>query len=424
MKSIPKTGPLRGRVVVPPSKSYTNRALLLAAMTEGDTTILNGLDSDDSRIMLQALGKIGFAVRGTFAAGISIGDRVSISAGDVEIHTGNAGTAMRFLTGFLAFTPGRFLLTGDRRMTERPIGDLVDALRSIGAEVEYAGQEGFPPLLLRGKRMRGGFELSVDGSLSSQFVSALMMGGATLPGGIRIRVQSLSSKPYVDITRDVLTKFGATVEELGPDRFMVSAPRLSLSEYSVEGDYSSASYWIAAAAITGGEIVLDGLKPGSAQGDRRFLELMREAGCQHLWKGEEVSFQGPASRSLRGGRFDCNDMPDVVPTLAAIAPFFSSPVEIVNVANLRLKESDRIAAVAEELRRLGADVTEGPDSLVIRPGYSQEPVSVDPHDDHRLAMSFAVAGLARGGVTVANPQVVAKSYPRFWKTLEELVIVG
>lgn len=422
MKAIPKVARVRGGISVPPSKSYTVRALLLAAMSEGETTLLHPLDSDDSRFMLEAIRKIGFEVRGSFATALTIGSRLSISANDIEIFVGNAGTAMRFLTGFLAFTPGRFILTGNRRMNERPIGDLVDPLRAIGGEIEYLGQPGFPPLQIRGKRMRGGFEITVDGSLSSQFVSALMMAGATLPGGIRLHVVCLTSRPYIEITRDILQKFGAKVEEPAPGRYHITAPTLQAVEYRVEGDYSSASYWMAAAAITTGEVILSGLEPQSAQGDRRFLELLGGAGCSYRWEENALHFEG--ARALRGGRFDCNEMPDVVPTLAAIAPFFSSPVEIVNVANLRLKESDRIAALSRELGKLGANAIEKEAGLIIQPGYGGDPVEVDPHDDHRLAMSFAVAGLARGNVSIANEQVVSKSYPQFWKTLSELVLTS
>jgi 3-phosphoshikimate 1-carboxyvinyltransferase len=388
-------------------------------MTEGPTTLSNPLDSDDPRILLEALRTIGFDVSGSFSSGITIGDRISISANEVEIRAGNAGTAMRFLTGFLAFTPGRFILTGDRRMLERPIGDLVDALRSIGAEVEYVGEEGFPPLLIRGKKMRGGFEVTIDGGVSSQFVSALLMAGATLPGGIRVRIAALSSRPYVDMTIDILRQFGATVDRIDDQRYRVTAPRLSRPEYRVEGDYSSASYWLAGAAITSGEVTLSGLNPESAQGDRGFIELLSSAGCSAEWHADELRFRG--AESLQGGSFDCNAMPDVVPTLAAIAPFFATPVEITNVAHLRVKESDRIGAVAEELRKLGAVVFERDDGLRIEPGYGSSPATVNPHDDHRLAMSFAIAGLARGGVTVTDERVVGKSYPGFWKVLDEVI---
>jgi len=416
MRAIPKLSSIEATVAIPPSKSYTARALLLAAMSDGDTIVRNPLDSDDSRYMLDALKKIGYRVEGGFKTGLTISARESISANEVELHIGNAGTAMRFLAGFLAFTAGRFLLKGDARMHERPIGDLVDALRSIDGEVEYAEREGYPPLRIRGKKVRGGFEVNVEGSTSSQFVSSLMMAGSTLPGGIRVRAQSLVSKPYVEVTKDILRKFGASIVEEGA-LTSIRAPRLSLDEYTVEGDWSSASYWIAAAAI-GGAVTLTGLQRDSVQGDRRFVEVIESMGASVSWNGDQLTVR--SNGPLRGGTFDFNTMPDVVPTLAAIAPLASEPIEITNVANLRVKESDRLTVLASELRKLGARVDERPDSLRIEPGWSSEEVIVDTHGDHRIAMAFAIAGLSRGGVSIGDESVVTKSYPRFWKTLDEV----
>lgn len=418
MKKIPKIAFLTGAVKIPPSKSYTARALLLAAMSDGVTKVSNPLDSDDSRYMLEALKKIGYTISGSFQNGLSIGERVSMSSNEVELHIGNAGTAMRFLTGFLAFTPGRFLLKGDARMHQRPIGDLVDALRSIDCEVEYAGEEGYPPLRIRGKKVRGAFEVSVEGSTSSQFVSSLMMAGATLQGGIRVRSKSLVSKPYVEITKEILERFGASVSESGGVTSIV-APRLQLDEYVVEGDWSSASYWIAASAILPGELRIAGLSKESKQGDRNFLDVVRAIGCEVRWDGDELIVRAP--EKLRGGRFDFNEIPDVVPAFAAIAPLATERVEIVNIANLRVKESDRIAVIASELRKFGAKVEEGDDFLAIEPGWSDQEATIESHDDHRIAMAFAIAGLARGGVTISGEQSVSKSYPRFWRTLDELV---
>jgi 3-phosphoshikimate 1-carboxyvinyltransferase len=419
MKAIPRISRLNARVVAPPSKSYSVRALLLAAMSTGETTITNCLDADDTRYALEGLRTIGFRVAGNFKGGVTIGERVSMSANEVPVFIGNAGTAMRFLTGWLAFTPGRFLLQGEERMHNRPIGDLVDVLRSIDAEVEYVEKEGFPPLRIRGKRMRGGFDVEVAADTSSQFASALMLGGATLPSGITLHIRSLASAPYIDITADVLRAFGANVERSG-NSVRVSASRLARDEYRVEGDYSSASYWFAAAAATGGTMRVSGLAQQSAQGDARFLDILRQMGCEVAWEGSDVVVRGP--QQLRGGTFDCNATPDLVPTLAAIAPLADSPVEIVNVANLRVKESDRLATVSLEMRKLGARVEEREDSLRIEPGWTSDPATIETHNDHRIAMAFAIAGLARGNVTIANEQVVSKSYPRFWKTLDEVVV--
>lgn len=417
MKTIPKVERVNATVTAPPSKSYSVRALLLAAMAEGSTTITNCLDADDTRYALEALRTIGFAIDGTIKSGVTVGPRVSMSANEVPVFVGNAGTAMRFLTGWLAFTPGRFELRGEQRMHERPIGDLVDVLLSIDAEVEYVEREGYPPLRIRGKKMRGGFDVSIAATTSSQFASSLMMAGATLPQGITLRVTSVASAPYLDITADILRAFGAGVVRSG-NVFRVAGSRLRRDEYRVEGDYSSASYWFAAAAATGGEIRVRGLAHPSAQGDARFLDILAAMGCEVI-AGEEIVVR--ADGPLRGGTFDCNATPDIVPTLAAIAPLATGPVEIVNIANLRVKESDRIATVAMELRRLGARVEERDDSLRIEPGWSSEPATIETHNDHRIAMSFAVAGLARGNVTIAGEQVVSKSYPRFWKTLDEVV---
>jgi 3-phosphoshikimate 1-carboxyvinyltransferase len=297
---------------------------------------------------------------------------------------------------------------------------LVDVLLSIGGEVEYVEKEGYPPLRIRGKKVRGGFDVTISADTSSQFASSLMMAGATLPEGITIRLSSVASAPYLDITADILTAFGARVEGgAAPQKtFRVLGGRLRRDEYRVEGDYSSASYWFAAAAATGGVVRLHGLAHPSAQGDARFLDILRAMGCEVTFDGDVVVVQGGP---LHGGTFDCNSTPDIVPTLAAIAPLASEPVEIVNVANLRVKESDRIATVTSELRKLGASVEERADGLRVEPGWSHEPATIETHNDHRIAMAFAVAGLARGNVTIANEQVVSKSYPRFWKTLDEVI---
>lgn len=418
MRSIPRVERLHARVTVPASKSYSVRALLLGAMSAGDTAIENCLDADDTRYALEALRTMGFAVSGSIKEGLIIGERVSMYANEKSIFVGNAGTLMRFLTGWLPFTPGRFLLEGEERMHKRPIGDLVEVLLGIGAEVEYAGEEGYPPLRIRGKRMRGGFEVTIAADTSSQFASALMLGGATIPGGITLHIRSLASAPYIDITADILRAFGATVDRSGSD-VTVRASRLQRDHYRVEGDWSSASYWSAAAAATHGTMTIAGVTENSSQGDAGFLDILRSMGCEIEWHGSEVTVRGP--EKLRGGTFDCNSTPDIVPTLAAIAPLADTPVEIVNVANLRVKESDRLATVTEELRHLGATVDERPDSLLVQPGWSREPATVETHNDHRIAMSFAIAGLARGNVTIANEQVVSKSYPRFWKTLDEVI---
>lgn len=245
-----------------------------------------------------------------------------------------------------------------------------------------------------------------------------MIGGATLPSGITLRISSLGSAPYIDITADILGTFGAGVKRAG-NVVHVRAGKLALDSYRVEGDYSSASYWFAAAAATGGTAQVHGLASPTAQGDASFVDILSAMGCEVWAANSMVVVKGP--QQLAGGVFDCNETPDIVPTLAAIAPLASTAVEIVNVSNLRVKESDRLATVTSELRRLGATVEERPDSLLIQPGWGDAPAVVETHNDHRIAMAFAVAGLARGNVTIGNETVVSKSYPRFWRTLDEVV---
>jgi 3-phosphoshikimate 1-carboxyvinyltransferase len=416
VKTINRVSSFSASVTAPPSKSFSVRSLLLGAMSSVPTTITNCLDADDTRYALEALRTMGFDIQGSFNRELVIGDRMSMSANETPIFVGNAGTVMRFFTGWLAFTPGRYLLHGEQRMHERPIGDLVEVLQSIDGEVEYAEKEGFPPLRIRGKKMRGGFEVGINADVSSQFASALMIGGATLPAGITLHLRTLASAPYLAITADILRDFGADVQENGTT-ITVRAKELRREHYRVEGDYSSASYWFAAAAATGGQVTVRGLASRSAQGDARFLDILASMGCRIEVTDDAITVNGP--HKLGGGTFDCNATPDIVPTLAAIAPLASGPVEIVNIANLRVKESDRIATVATELRRLGVDVEERSDSMRIMPGWNDEPAVIETYNDHRIAMAFAIAGLARGNVTIAKEQVVSKSYPRFWKTLEE-----
>jgi 3-phosphoshikimate 1-carboxyvinyltransferase len=418
LKVIPKVQAVNATVTAPPSKSYSVRALLLAAMSRGTTVVRNCLDADDTRYAYEAIKSLGFETSPTFAREISIGQRITMSANEVPIFVGNAGTAMRFFTGWLAFTPGRFLLRGEERMHERPIGDLVEVLTQIDAEVEYVEKEGYPPLRIRGKKMRGGFDVTISAETSSQFVSALMLGGATLPDGITLRIAKMASGPYIDITADILQTFGARVSRDG-DTINVRAGVIEKAEYVVEGDYSSASYWFAAAAATRGTMRVRGLTIPTAQGDAGFLDILSAMGCMVHVTDDEITVTG--AETLQGGTFDCNATPDIVPTLAAIAPLASSPVEIVNVANLRVKESDRIATVASELRALGATVEERPDSLLIHPGWSDAPATIETHNDHRIAMAFAIAGLARGNVTIGKEQVVTKSYPRFWRDLGSMI---
>lgn len=418
-RAIPRVENLKGRLRVPSSKSLTNRALILALATSGPTTIGSPLDCDDSRYLLEAIRKIGFDVSGSLRSEVTIGDRLTMYAGDLELFVGNAGTAMRFLSGTLPFIPGRFVLQGEQRMHERPIGHLVEALVALGAEIEYLEQDGYPPVAIRGRKMRGGMKVAVDGSLSSQFVSALMMGGVHLPGGLTVVASDSVSRPYIELTAGIISAFGFPVAETGA-AWKVAPANANPGRYEVEGDFSAASYWFAAAVATRGEVVVEGLSASSLQGDRRLLEVLETMGVEVEWMNDgAVRVNG--ERGFTGGDLDLNSMPDVAPTVAAIAPFASGTVRIRNVGNLRIKESDRLAVLERELTALGARATAGEDFIVIEPGWGDEESTVDPSGDHRIAMAFAVAGLARGGVKIGDPGVVGKSYPGFWKALDGLV---
>ncbi|HLX10846.1 MAG TPA: 3-phosphoshikimate 1-carboxyvinyltransferase, partial [Thermoanaerobaculia bacterium] len=338
----------------------------------------------------------------------------------VEIHCGNAGTMLRFLIASLAALPGRWRLDGVARLRERPVGPLVEALRGLGAEIRYLGRDGGVPLAVAGGTLRGG-ATRLDAGESSQYLSALLMAGLAAPRPLTVEVAALTSAPYVEVTLAAVRRCGGRIEaprDAAGLRYRVLPGLTPPSRLRVEGDASAACYPAAAAALTGGNVVVEGVSADSPQGDRQFFELLAGMGAEVVWRGDEVEVRGGGR--LRAVDADLSAMPDQVPTLAALAPFADGITRIRNVGHLRLKESDRLAAMAGELRRLGAAVEEGPDRLDIAGVWCDTPppagqVAVDAHGDHRIAMSLALVGLRRPGVAVASPHVVAKSYPGFWQ---------
>jgi 3-phosphoshikimate 1-carboxyvinyltransferase len=330
---------------------------------------------------------------------------------------------LRFLTAALAALPGDWRLDGTPRLRQRPVGPLVEALLELGAEVEFLGEEGHPPLRLRGGTLRGG-RARLRAGESSQYLSALLMAGLRAPRETEIEVESLTSAPYVELTLAAIARCGGRVERPSPGRFRVVPGLAGAETLRVEGDFSAACYPAAAAALTGGRVELVGLEPFSAQGDRAFFELLARMGARVRPLGEAIEVAG-------GGRLsavdaDLSTMPDQVPTLAALAPFAAGTTRIRNVPHLRIKESDRLAAMAGELRRLGAEAAEEADGLTVRGTWAAAPppagpVIVDPHGDHRIAMSLALVGLRRPSTAVRDPEVVSKSYPDFWRDLEGLL---
>jgi 3-phosphoshikimate 1-carboxyvinyltransferase len=406
-------GPVDATWAVPGSKSITNRALVLAALADGETRLTGALESDDTRHMRAALTRMGIDIADAPGDTLVVhGGRARLHAPDGPLFVGNSGTTVRFLAAVAALVDGEVTLAGDDAMARRPIQVLVDALRALGADVTCA--TGCPPLTIRGGRLRGG-RVRMRGDQSSQYFSALLMAAGFADADLDIEIEgSLVSRPYVDITRRMIADFGGDVAET-PAGFHVRAGRtLRGREYAIEPDASSASYPFALAAALGGAVVVPGLGRDAQQGDYAFTAILEQAGA--LVTRGETSTRVERLGALRGVDVDMHHISDTVMTLAAIAPLASGPTRIRNVANIRIKETDRLAATVIELRRLGQQVTHGADWLAIEPA-PVAPAMVHCYDDHRIAMSFAVLGAAVGGVTIEDPACVSKTYPGFFRDL-------
>ncbi len=416
---IVPAGPALGTVEVPGSKSLTNRYLACAALADGRSRLCGASFSDDALVMLAGLSQLGIVTDTHPARGeiVVAGGRGNFVADDVQIDVGDAGTAMRFLTALSCLGFGRRRIDGSARMRQRPIGTLVDALASLGAHIGYEGVAGFPPLTVFARGLTGG-EATLYTPASSQFVSALLMVAPYATQDVRMRVEgALPSRPYVDMTIDVMRSLGVETLEAG-GRFIVPAfQRYQPGQHEVEPDASAATYFWAAAAVTGGRIRVAGLTRKSRQGDVRFVDVLAQMGCRVHEDDTSLEVEGPAGGRLHGVVVDLNEMPDAVPTLAVVALFADGPTEIRNVANLRIKETDRIAALATELTRLGARVDAREDGLTIHPPRHVVPAAIETYGDHRMALSFAVAGLVVDGVVIRAAGCVSKSFPAFFDVL-------
>ncbi|MCY3930991.1 MAG: 3-phosphoshikimate 1-carboxyvinyltransferase [Acidobacteria bacterium] len=417
-------------VVEPPgSKSISHRALNLALIGQRPAMIENLLEADDIAAFRAVLVAMGWRVRSVAGSGLRLepGPEAD-SQRPVRLDCRSAGTLLRLLVATCAVIPGQWILDGSPRLRERPIGPLVAALRQLGAGIEELGRPGCAPVRIRGGRLAGG-RVEIDAGESSQYVSALLMAALNAEGSIELLVPFLVSSPYVDTTLEVMADFGAPVDvrrdgEAREFRVEPRVPELVEGRYRVAGDDSAAAYPAAAAAICGGSVRLRGLAPASTQGDRVFLGLLERMGAEVRKTEEEIQVE--ADGALAALDCDLSAMPDQVPTLAAVAAFANGTTWIRNVAHLRIKESDRLAAVATELRRAGATVDELEDGLRIEgdPGLAASPgsprIPIDTYDDHRIAMSMALVGMRRGGLSIRRPEVVGKSYPGFWADLEEI----
>ena len=428
---VPALRVVSGTVRLPGSKSISNRVLLLAALCEGQTTVRDLLDSDDTRVMLQALRQLGcgVAVDGTTAVVDGLGGRARQP--HAELFLGNAGTAMRPLTAALAVLGGDYRLSGIARMHERPIGDLVDALRALGCSVQYLGQDGFPPLHIGQPNLKLDQPIPVRGDVSSQFLTALLM---ALPLAAQAQdividvVGELISKPYIEITLQLLARFGVKVHRDGWARFVIPARSRyrSPGEIHVEADASSASYFIAAGALSASAsgpngLKIEGVGEASIQGDIRFVEAARLMGAQ-IDSGPNWLRAERGAWPLKAIDLDCNHIPDAAMTLGVMALYADGPSTLRNIASWRVKETDRIAAMAAELRKLGAEVEEGADFIRITPPSVWQAASLHTYDDHRMAMCGSLAAFNAAGlpVRIEDPKCVAKTFPDYFETLFEL----
>jgi 3-phosphoshikimate 1-carboxyvinyltransferase len=398
---------------IPGSKSITNRALVLAALAEGTTRLEGVLESDDTRHMQQALLDLGIDVRKLSATTLEIdGGRARLKAPNKPIFVGNSGTTVRFLTALVCLVDGPVTLVGDEAMAKRPIQDLVEGLRQLGVKIECA--TGCPPLTVHGGRLPGG-RLSMRGDRSSQYFSALLLAGALSEGETTLDIEGeLVSRPYVEITRRMVEDFGAKIEVTPNGFWWRGGGSYGARAYQIEPDASSASYAFAFAAATGSRIQVPGLGPRALQGDYGFVDLMERVGAKVERESDVTTVQGTGL--VHGIDADMFNISDTVMTLAALAPLADAPTSIRNVANIRIKETDRLAATVTELRRLGQSVTEGADFLHIEP-RPITPAVVHSYKDHRMAMSFAILGAAHAGISIEDPACVAKTYPEFWRDL-------
>ncbi|HXJ80815.1 MAG TPA: 3-phosphoshikimate 1-carboxyvinyltransferase [Candidatus Methylomirabilis sp.] len=421
-------GRVSGTVRLPGSKSISNRVLLLAALAHGETLVRDLLDSDDTAHMLQALGKLGVSC--TPEAGrdyrvTGVGGAFPVKAADLFL--GNAGTAVRPLTAALACSGGRYRLSGVPRMHERPIRDLVDTLRELGADIKYLGQEGYPPLEIGPAALARGVTARVRGDTSSQFVTALLMALPLIGGGTITIDGDLVSKPYVEMTLNLMRRFGVTATRADWSRFQVpGAYYRSPGEIHVEGDASSASYFLAAGAISGTRgaavVRVEGVGRSSIQGDVRFTEVLERMGATVRVGDRWIEATAPAGSRLHALDADLNHIPDAAMTAAIVALFADGPSVLRNIGNLRVKETDRLAALATELRKLGAEVEEGADHLGVTPPRDFRPATIDTYDDHRMAMCFSLAALGGVAVRINNPGCVRKTFPDYFDEFLRLAV--
>ena len=415
-------GKINGEIFLPGSKSLSNRALLIAALANGVTKITNLLVSDDIKHMLNALSQLGieYTLSDCGTECVVVGNNGFFkSSQPLEISLGNAGTAMRPLCAALAASQGEFILTGEPRMKERPIGHLVDALEQLNADIKYLENKDYPPVKITGKALTGD-TVSIDGSISSQFLTAILIVAPLLKTDTNIVIEGeLVSKPYIDITLDIMSRFGVNVKNNDYQSFTVKGNQSyeSVDKYMVEGDASSASYFLAAGAIKGGEITVHGVGKLSVQGDKHFADVLEKMGAEVIWNDESITVVG---KPLTAVDMDMNHIPDAAMTIATTALFAKGTTTIRNIYNWRVKETDRLTAMATELRKVGATVVEGEDFISITPTDSLIHAEIDTYDDHRVAMCFSLVALSDTPVTINDPKCTSKTFPDYFDKLKQV----
>jgi len=418
---VPLTHPVDTTVQVVGSKSYTNRALIIAALARGESLLTGALFSDDTLYMAESLRQLGVGVEADERAYTL---RVCGLAGRVEAASarafvGNSGTTARFLPPVMALGRGVYEIDGVPRMRERPIAPLIDSLSALGVRIEALGKPGCFPLRIHGGTLTGR-AVAVSGSASSQYASGLMMAAPAMPGGLTLELEGeLVSRPYLEMTAQAMRDFGAQVAWQGERTFVIEHGPYEGRTYAIEPDASAASYFFAAAAITGGRVRVEGLGTRSLQGDRRLVHILARMGCS-LREGEDFTeLSGPPSGQLVGVDVDMAELSDVAQTLAVVAPFARTPTRVTGIGFIRKKETDRVGAVVSELNKLGIAAVEEADGFVVPPG-TPRPGAVDTYDDHRMAMSFALLGLVRAGIVINDPGCVSKTFPTYFDVLETL----
>jgi 3-phosphoshikimate 1-carboxyvinyltransferase len=421
---VPVTRRPSFEIAVPGSKSITNRALVIAALADGTTRLEGALVAEDTEVMKRALTELGFAVadRGGVVEVVGAGGQIPSPSTRLDLRL--SGTSIRFLAALTALGRGSYELDGNARMRERPIGDLLSALRSLGAGAVSLHGNDCPPVRIEATGLSGG-AVTVAGDLSSQFLSGLLLAAPYARRETTISVSGeLQSKPFVDMTVGLMAEFGVEARRDGYSSFTVPSGRYRARPFRIEGDAMAAGYFWAAAAVTGGRSRVLNLGRRSLQGDRRLAEVLEAMGCTVAWGDDWSEVTAPREGNLSGGSFDLNDMPDQAQTLAVVALFARGPVEIRNVWNLRIKETDRLKALCAELRKFGARVEERSDGLLVEPPADPRPAVVETYGDHRMAMAFALAGLRLPGTEIRDPSCVAKTYPGFFDDLGSLAASG